>query len=565
MLSPKPSVIAKDQSSRESGDISTVSPGLDMFARPEVMVELLRETQPYRSEKEIRLSDSRITEELAWILSVEKDDKVDFGHFGRALRLAYHAGFILNNRNGQPNHRQENLLEALQGLGNSFTPTTLLQRLLASCEMPLLLLGLEVQTSRRLAEWPAIVDSLTSIYNGDFDGEGMLASSDLGDFSEVMASMARIMQLAGTVTTGPRLPESVLNQFQWSVRQVLVICAGDGRPFGGDGNRLNGDLVAMLLKLGGDPSDVRLAQHLGLLSDRIEDFTEMLAVEAKRPRSSFHSEWAQVAILRSGWARKRRELAISVSGTQVQVTLHSCGNVILQGPLEFAMEVDGVCVEATGTWVETCWQSDSDADYLEMELEMGAGWRLQRQFCVSRRSGAVLIADVVLGNGVADVRHTMKLVASAAGARFSAGTDGRELLLETKNVHGLVLPVGLSEWRADPGDGILGELTAVDGLELVSSGEKVSALYCPLFFALTPRAAHKQFTWRRLVVGNKLAKESRDQAAAARIQVGGRQWLLYRSLAEQANRTFMGQNYASEFVFGEFLLDGKLKPYVEIA
>jgi hypothetical protein len=85
-----------------------------------------------------------------------------------------------------------------------------------------------------------------------------------------------------------------------------------------------------------------------------------------------------------------------------------------------------------------------------------------------------------------------------------------------------------------------------------------------LFFALTPKAADKQYTWRQLVVANKLTQEAQDQASASRIQVGGRQWLLYRSLTEQANRTFMGQNYASEFVFGEFLLDGKLKPYVEI-
>jgi hypothetical protein len=102
-------------------------------------------------------------------------------------------------------------------------------------------------------------------------------------------------------------------------------------------------------------------------------------------------------------------------------------------------------------------------------------------------------------------------------------------------------------------------------LKLISSGEQVAALYCPLFFALTRKSADKKFTWRQLVVGNKLEREKQDQAVASRIQVGGRQWLLYRSLTEQANRTFMGQNYAAEFVFGEFLLDGKLKPYVEIS
>jgi hypothetical protein len=155
-------------------------------------------------------------------------------------------------------------------------------------------------------------------------------------------------------------------------------------------------------------------------------------------------------------------------------------------------------------------------------------------------------------------------MAFAPGAGFKAVNDGQELFVDTGNLHGLVLPVGMSEWRSDRSGSIRGGLTAINELELVMSGDQLSALYCPLFFALSPKAADKQYTWRQLVVVKKLAREAQDQASAVRIQVGGRQWLLYRSLTQEANRTFMGQNYASEFVFGEFLLDGKLKPYVEI-
>jgi hypothetical protein len=454
-------------------------------------------------------------------------------------------------------------MDTLVGVMTSVTPTTTLQRMLMTCEIPLLVLSLQVGSSQRHVNRQTIVDKLSSICEEKFDGEGMLASSDLCDFAEILGSMARMIQLAEMVTPGTPLPKCILNQFQWGVRQLLVICMVNGQPIFGKSSRLTDEFVTLLLKLGGDPSDIRLAHHLGFLSESASGFTSELAKRARRPKASFHSEWAQVAILRSGWGRKRRELAVSVSGPQVEISLQSCGNRILQGCIELTLEVAGDRLEPTGSWVETCWQSDSDADYLEMELEVSECWRIQRQFCVSRRSGAVLIADVVLGTSNSDVRHTLKL-GIAPGAAYKAGNDGRELFVYTGNLHGLVLPVGMSEWRSDRSGSIRGHLQATNELEFVTSGEQLSALYCPLFFALTPRSADKQYTWRQLVVVNKLAQEAQDQASATRIQVGGRQWLLYRSLAEQANRTFMGQNYTSEFVFGEFLLDGKLKPYVEI-
>ncbi|MBT4692272.1 MAG: hypothetical protein HOB73_02900 [Planctomycetaceae bacterium] len=458
---------------------------------------------------------------------------------------------------------EKKLLDALVRVCNSVVPTSTLQRLLISCEIPMLLLGFRAENSPRVAPWETIIDRLGSICDEAFDGEGMMASSELSDFAEVLASLARMIQLANLVNPGVRLPNGILHQFQWAVRQLLLIYFADGLLLGGQPRQLGDDLIAVLLKLGGDPSDVRLARHLGLLWDSEGAFAAELAIGAKRPQASFHSEWAQVAVLRSGWGRNRRELGVRVDGTRVELALQSCGAPVLRGAMEFVLEVDGVCVKPAGKWIETCWQSDSDADYLEIELEMNDGWRIQRQFCVSRRSGAVLIADVVLGSTISDVRQTIKLKA-ASDATFNPAGDGRELFVVTGNLKGLVLPVGLPEWQNERSGGISGDLTAVKGLELTSSGAQCSALYCPLFFALTPKANKKPYTWRRLFVAKNLKHEAEGQAAAVRIQVGGRQWLLYRSLTEQGNRTFMGQNYASEFVFGEFLLDGSLKPYVEI-
>ena len=558
MANQKPIMLIPDEAV-PAGETAP-APECDVFARPDEMVELLLAAQPYRLDAELRLTEACIEKELTWICSI-RTGNASVEQCVRGLRLAYHAGHLFKNT-GESSSQRGKLMHALICVITSVTPTTTLQRILITCEIPLLVLGLQVGTSRCEASRQTIVDKLTVICEEDFDGEGMLASSDLCELAEVLASIARMIQLVEIVTQ-TSLPQCILNQFQWAVRQLLVICTSDGRPIGGKSRRLNDEFVTLLLKLGGDPSDVRLAHHLGFRSDSVSGFTAELAVKAERPKASFHSEWAQVAILRSGWGRKRRELAVCVNGTHVEIALQSCGNRILEGCIEFTLEVAGARLEPTGSWVETCWQSDSDADFLEMELEVNDCWRIQRQFCVSRRSGAVLIADVVLGTANSDVRHTLKM-GTASGATFTAGNDGRELFVDTGNLHGLVLPVGLSEWPSDRSGSIRGDLTGTNELELITSGDQLSALYCPLFFALTPKAADKQYTWRQLVVANKLTQEAQDQASASRIQVGGRQWLLYRSLTEQANRTFMGQNYASEFVFGEFLLDGKLKPYVEI-
>ncbi|MCS5632030.1 MAG: hypothetical protein NZ744_14435, partial [Pirellulaceae bacterium] len=295
MPNHKPFVLCSDEAA-PTGEITTAQK-LDVFAQPDVMVELLLSTRPRRSDQELPLAESRIEEELAWICSIENDNASLIEQCSRGLRLAYHAGYLFKNSDERASQR-ESLVDALVGVFTSVTPTTTLERILVTCEIPLLVLGLQVGSSQRHANWQTIIDNLSSICEENFDGEGMLASSDLCDFAEVLASMARMIQLADLVTPGTPLPKCILNQFQWAVRQQLVICMGNGRPIGGKSSRLTDEFVTLLLKLGGDPSDIRLAHHLGFLSESATGFTVELAVKAKRPKASFHSEWAQVAILR---------------------------------------------------------------------------------------------------------------------------------------------------------------------------------------------------------------------------------------------------------------------------
>ena len=102
-----------------------------------------------------------------------------------------------------------------------------------------------------------------------------------------------------------------------------------------------------------------------------------------------------------------------------------------------------------------------------------------------------------------------------------------------------------------------------DGIELRqnSSGH---ALYAPLVFDLSPKRSKRPRTWRPLTVAERLKIVPGDVASAFRIQLDNQQWILYRSLGEKGNRTFMGENFIGELFLGSFDTNGHVKPLLQI-
>jgi hypothetical protein len=74
----------------------------------------------------------------------------------------------------------------------------------------------------------------------------------------------------------------------------------------------------------------------------------------------------------------------------------------------------------------------------------------------------------------------------------------------------------------------------------------------------------KPLTWRRLTVAEERRVQPADRAVGYRVQIGRKQWLVYRSLAPIANRTVLGKNLSSEFLVARFNQDGECDPILEI-
>ena len=308
-------------------------------------------------------------------------------------------------------------------------------------------------------------------------------------------------------------------------------------------------------------------------------------------------------MLQTDWSRSSNRLTVDYSGPAVRIELQSSGRLLLQGVWEFEIQANGSSLPQPTSWSEVCWASDSDCDYLELEADLTGEVRIQRQMLLSRKDQFLFLADAVLGKSPAtlEYRSRLPLVVTAAA---SPADDTRELLLVAKRPRAVMLPLELPEWRADPRGGAL--VTDASGSDVVGNGGQIaspsaspttngvangmisqdespartpsticlkqeirgSCLFAPLWIDLSPKRARRYsqnpLTWRQLTVAEQRQIVARDVAVAYRVQRGKRQWVVYRSLAPAANRTFLGVNLSSEFFVGRFQSDGETESILEI-
>jgi hypothetical protein len=180
-----------------------------------------------------------------------------------------------------------------------------------------------------------------------------------------------------------------------------------------------------------------------------------------------------------------------------------------------------------------------------------------------REDRLLLLADALLGSesgerGKIEYRLALPL---DADVRFVPAEESNEGFLEADKRFGLVLPLALPEWRAQRWPGNLAVETGRLVYSLKAEGR---ALFTPLLFDLKPSRAKQPYTWRRLTVAQDLHVSPADAAVGYRVQLGKRQWLIYRTLAAAAPRTVLGQHLSTDFYFGRFGQDGEVDDLVEV-
>ncbi|MEQ8787177.1 MAG: hypothetical protein RIC55_12800 [Pirellulaceae bacterium] len=346
-------------------------------------------------------------------------------------------------------------------------------------------------------------------------------------------------------------------QLAGAVQQMLRLSRHNGEQalVEGEGGRWSKELFVAASRLfGGAKDQVRAALAVGLGRAPAKK-------SARFPgKPSDNSEWAELAVLRSSWDR-RRDSVLATFHDRVMAAELNCGRSTLwSGPLETRIAVDGVVLEPADDWEEICWSADEDVDYLELEMKLAKGWKVQRQLVLTRQDRTLLAADALLGQrrGKIDYRLSLPL---RDGVSFAPADESNEGYLGDTDHRALVLPLALPEWRRERGPG---ELSADGDRLTLSLQAEGTALYAPLLFDFKPSRFKSPFTWRRLTVAENLAIQPADVAVGYRVQIASRQWLLYRSLAAAAPRTLLGQHLASEFYYGRFRQDGEVDDLIEV-
>jgi hypothetical protein len=293
--------------------------------------------------------------------------------------------------------------------------------------------------------------------------------------------------------------------------------------------------------------------------------------DARLPKTGMYWEANRIASMRRSWREVGCRVAVDFSSDVIWLDITAeNGQRVFSGDWDIELTRDGKKVDIDVAWEEVCWFADDDVDYLELESDLEETCKIQRQIMLMREEGMVFMADTVLSSSDAkwDLRTHWTLAPDIAfspetktneGALVSGATDEQPAPIP----HGLLLPLGLPEWRRGTRDASL----ACEGRRLtLRSAARQKRIYSPLVVALRGVGRPKPYTWRPLTVAQDLEHSPVDVAQGHRVQIGKDQWVFYRSLGPVKRRSIMGLHLNTEFYAARFLSDdGSYEALVEVS
>lgn len=263
------------------------------------------------------------------------------------------------------------------------------------------------------------------------------------------------------------------------------------------------------------------------------------------------SDWAEFAYCRNHYAGDADLLSVTHNSSGTRLSLHCLSTALLSGNWQTTLMVGEKKIAATGKWDCTCWHSDKDGDYIELQ------WRRQRcqidrQIFLSRTEHFAILTDSVNGKRASPLAVEMTLPL-AKGVMARADFVSREFRLHTGDVPVRAFPVSLDFDRVHHA---LGDLTVEnDELHYRVTGEQ--ATQAALILDWHPKRRTSDSDWRPLTVTEDRNTLTSAQAAAFLLRVGKHQVVSYRSLDGSGSlRSFLGNHSDHETVIAEFGKDG---------
>lgn len=275
-------------------------------------------------------------------------------------------------------------------------------------------------------------------------------------------------------------------------------------------------------------------------------------------RASFQSDETRVACLRTNWSPKADLVAIRHDAAMPTIDISLRGQPVFRGAWELDVRRNGRLVEFAPEWKATCWFSDDDADYLELQQILADGTHIERQLLLSRKLHCLVLADCVshTGDEALELRSRLPVV---TGLIPHNETATRECWLERDVLAVRAFPLALEDDRLHRANG---SLIATDfAIELRQTSSK--GLFAPLVLDWNPKRANAPADWRKLTVSEDGKSVGIGHASGHRLRIGDHQIVVYRSLLRNDElRTVLGYHTAHETMIGLFDKDGDIQPLV---
>lgn len=431
------------------------------------------------------------------------------------------------------------------------------------------------------------------------DGGGLPKPQFLSVHRELLASWTRVLEL-GRIFDSPPWRTNIQREYEWSVLQALRLARKDGTqvftaPPGTDPvaeKRTSNEFARMMEKavmLDSDENDRNLA--LVILPGRrtIDGKKREDVLEKPLPEETYVSDSSQFACMRTAWQFSEPALYVRYgdivpemddfplkietlpfggwTDRAMQIELSHRGQTLWCGAWHSLVKLNGKTLSPLEPWSENCTIRESSHTYMELELPLEQDRLIQRHILFMNEEKIVFLADSIVCS-TPPKEGEMAFIEYEAGIPVNLSIEVRtdpeanELLFCAKK--GPILracPIALPEWKQHESTG---EFTFEENSIRLRMHVQGNSLFTPLIFDLNSARLNKPYTWRKLTVGENLEIVPDDIATGYRVQFAKDQFLIYRSLVPPANRTFLGHNLVSDFLFARFEPEKGVESILEI-
>lgn len=409
------------------------------------------------------------------------------------------------------------------------------------------------------------------------DSDGTPAVTLLPVLLSWLASFARSVEV-GQVLQEPLLEGEARFRFEDLLAKSVLLLDRNGELLGSTFPTTNGTTVVSLLlraaelagldKLSLAAESLRHRQHIAaggapdkFRSDTYSEVPEERLIVTDTDLPATQSDWASWACLRNWWNATANTAIVKHDGRDVTLQLSLLGVPVIDGTWGLNVRLDGQPISWTDGWKCSCWSSDTDMDYLELQLDIPDGSMLCRQIMLSRKDHFLVLADSVANAG----RHRIDFESTLPlrhGVRAKSDKETREVQLATSDVKVRCFPLALPDDRLHS---TVGEFDAARGELRLTQAATSESLYAPIVLDWSPDRASQEAEWRTLTVTEEGRKVAAWEAAGHRLRLGKLHLVVYRSLnANNEFRAVLGLHTDKESVIAQFDDKGYVLPIVSV-